>query len=120
MDMNSATHDHVRQRCFKAFLLGFQFAATPVLDFKEGQYVLRDGQFLHPLEYFLLIDDGPFAGDWLVDLQRVLGVSTPWVGGFVQGFAGEAALGDGDDYLAGFRCGLAIVEDYKRLKDAGQ
>jgi hypothetical protein len=33
--------------------------------------------------------------------------------GFIHGFAGEVAQGDGDDYLAGDRCGLAVLEDMK-------
>jgi hypothetical protein len=33
--------------------------------------------------------------------------------GFIHGFAGEVAQGDGDDYLAGHRCGLAVLEDMK-------
>jgi hypothetical protein len=115
--MNSATHDYVLNRCFKAHLLEFQFVPQPVLEFREGRYDLRDGQpILHPLEYFLLIEDGPLTGEWVADLQHVLGVSSSWVGGFVKGFEGEGPLGDDDDHLAGHRCGFTLLEDLRRWK----
>lgn len=107
-------HDHLRERCFKAHLLGFQFVGTSVVDFKDGMYVLREKQLVHPLDYILLIDDGPFSGDWQVDLRRVLGVSGAWVEAFSQGFGGRAAQDEGEDYLAGHRCGLAVLEDMQR------
>jgi hypothetical protein len=83
-------HDYVRERCYKAHLLRFQFAATSVVDFKEGMYVLRERHLAHPLDYVLLIDDGPLTGDWQADLQRVLGVPVAWVSGFLEGWAGSS------------------------------
>ena len=107
-------HDYIRERCYKAHLLGFQFAATSVVEFKDGMYAPRERQVVHPLDYALLIDDGPFSGDWWADLQRVLGIPAPWISGFIHGFAGEVEQGDGDDYLAGHRCGLAVLDDMRR------
>jgi hypothetical protein len=106
-------HDYVRERIYKAHLLRFQFVATPAVVFEEGLYVPRERQVVHPLDYILLIDDGPFSGDWHEDLQRVLGVSTAWIEGCIQGFAGEVAQDDGDDYRAGHRCGQAVLEDMR-------
>jgi hypothetical protein len=111
--MDSPTHDYVRERCYKAHLLGFRFVATSAVDFKDGMYVPREGQAVHPLDYILLIDDGPFSGDWRADIQRVLGVSTAWTEGCIQGFAGEVAHDDGDDYRAGHLCGRAVFEDMR-------
>jgi hypothetical protein len=105
-------HDYVRERCFKAHLLGLQFAAMSAVDFKDGLYVPRQRLVVHPLDYVLMIDDGPFSGDWHADLQRVLGVSAAWIEGCIRGFAGDAQ-GDGDDYLAGHRCGRAVLEDMR-------
>ena len=107
-------HDYLRERCFKGHLLGFQFVGTSVVDFKDGMYVLREKHLVHPLDYVLLIDDGPFSGDWHADLQRALGVAASWVEGFIQGFAGGTAQGGDDDYLAGHRCGLAVLVDMRR------
>jgi hypothetical protein len=42
-----------------------------------------------------------------------LGVSTAWIEGCIQGFAGEVAQDDGDDYRAGHRCGLAVLDDLR-------
>jgi hypothetical protein len=42
---------------------------------------------------------------------RLLGVSTTWIEGCIQGFAGEAAQCDGDDYRAGYHCGGPVLED---------
>jgi hypothetical protein len=88
-----------------------RIVATPVVDFKDGMYLPRERNLVHPLDYILLIDDGPFSGDWQADLQRVLGVSAPWVSGSLEGWAGNGTQDDGDDYLAGHRCGLAVLED---------
>jgi hypothetical protein len=104
-------HDYVRERCYKAHLLSFRFVATTAVVFEGGMYVPREKQLVHPLDYILLIDDGPFSGDWPEDLQRVLGVSTAWIEGCRNGFAGEAGHCDEDDYRAGHRCGRAVLED---------
>ena len=69
----------------------------------RGGGIPRD---LRPQEYLLLTDDGP------------LGVASGWAcegfgGDFVKGFAGEAARG-GDGYLAGHRCGPAVLDDLRR------
>lgn len=104
----------LRDRCFKASLLGFQFSTRPLLEFKEDRYGFRQGagDVLHPLEYFLLIEDGPLTGDWLADLQRILGVSPAWVSGFIAGFGGEERPSECDtDFLDGFQCGVAVLDD---------
>ncbi len=115
-EANMDVQKHVRYWLFKVFCLKFQFAAQPALDFRDGQYMLRNEKerLIHPLEYFLLITEPPLSGDWIVDVQQALGVSRAWVDGFLKGYSGAGSPCDDDDYLAGFRCGVAVLEDIRK------
>ena len=42
------THDYVRERCYKAHLLGFQLASTSAVEFKDAMYVPRERKVVHP------------------------------------------------------------------------
>jgi hypothetical protein len=42
------THDYVRERTYKAHLLGFQFVPRSAVEFKDGMYVPRERKVVHP------------------------------------------------------------------------
>jgi hypothetical protein len=74
---------------------------------------------IHPLDYFLLIDESPKTGNWRADLERVLGVSDSWMAGFMAGFAEEQFAEDAMDYRQGFECGQAVLADLRRYESWG-
>lgn len=98
--------DLINEACSLAFkfMLKPSDQLTGNLRTDQGVYGFGGSATYHPLEAALVGTDVT-AGDWRTDVATVLGVSTSWVQGFIDGFAKTAETSTETDYMEGYSCG---------------
>ena len=113
--MEPTIEEYVRKWLFTAGRLELRFSTTPGLVFRDGRYDFPRGakHILHPLEYFLLIEEGPFTENWLFDVQRFLKVSPDWINGFMECFAEKPPSKVSVEYTEGYQCSLVVLSDLR-------
>ena len=86
---------------------------------EEGTYGFASMKRYHPLEACVI--SLPASGDWLADVATTLGVSSEWIGGFLDGFAQEPEASRDGEYVQGFLVAeeLRMMRYRRELPDRG-
>jgi hypothetical protein len=102
----------IADACCLCFRFGLRSSATVTGNLRksdEGFYYLpvEEVTTYHPLEAALHCEDAR-SGSWKADVATRLGVSAPWVEGFIAGFAQAEESSTDQDHIQGYLTAMEL------------